>query len=100
MFVDEVEPEEAVAVHAAGVADGGEDVPGGGDGKEEKKAGEGAEGAPFFIVAGEGEIEDRGAEEEDESDEAFGEEGQREGGPHGVGVGGCPRIWSPGGDCK
>jgi hypothetical protein len=28
VLVDEVEPEEAVAVHAAGVAEAGEDVPG------------------------------------------------------------------------
>ena len=37
VLVDEVEPEEAVAVHAAGVAEAGEDVPGGGDGEEEER---------------------------------------------------------------
>ncbi len=31
VLVDEVEPEEAVAVHASGVAEAGEDVPGSGD---------------------------------------------------------------------
>ena len=36
VLVDEVEPEEAVAVHAAGVAQAGEDVPGRGDGEEEQ----------------------------------------------------------------
>ena len=41
VLVDEVEPEEAVAVHAAGVAEAGEDVPGGGDCEEEESAGEG-----------------------------------------------------------
>jgi len=46
VLVDEVEPEEAVAVGAAGVAETGEDVPGSGDGQEEECAGEGAEAAP------------------------------------------------------
>ncbi len=41
VLVDEVEPEEAVAVGAAGVAQAGEDVPRGGDGEEEEGAGEG-----------------------------------------------------------
>ena len=48
VLVDEVEPEEAVAVHAAGVAQAGEDVPGGGDGEEEERAGEGLEAAPLL----------------------------------------------------
>ncbi len=82
VLVDEVEPEEAVAVHAAGVAEAGEDVPGGGDGEEEQNAGEGLEGAPVSVLAGEGEIDDGGAEEEDEGYEAFGEDGEGEGGPH------------------
>ena len=36
VLVDEVEPEEAVAVHAAGVAQAGEDVPRRGDEQEEQ----------------------------------------------------------------
>ena len=88
MLVDEVEPEEAVAVHAAGVAEAGEDVPGSGDCEEEEEAGEGFEAAPVFVFAGEGEVDDGGAEEEDEGDEAFGEDGEGEGRPHEVGVGG------------
>ncbi len=87
VLVDEVEPEEAVAVHAAGVAQAGEDVPGRGDGQEEEDAGEGFEGAPFFVVAGEGEVDDRCAEEEDDGDEAFGEDGEGEGCPHEIRVG-------------
>ena len=83
VLVDEVEPEEAVAVHAAGVAQAGEDVPGGGDGEEEQGAGEGFEAAPVAVFAGEREVDDGGAEEEDEGDEAFGEDGEGEGGPHG-----------------
>ena len=89
MLVDEVEPEEAVAVHAAGVAQAGEDVPGRGDGEEEEEAGEGPEGAPVAVFAGEREVERGGAEEEDERDEAFGEDGEGECSPHGVGVERC-----------
>ena len=86
VLVDEVEPEEAVAVHAAGVAEAGEDVPGSCDGEEEQSASDGLEGAPVLVVAGEGEIDDGCAEEEDERYQAFGEDGESQGGPHGVGV--------------
>ncbi len=89
MLVDEVEPEEAVAVHAAGVAQAGEDVPGRGDGEEEKQASEGSERVPLFVAAGEDEIGDGAAEEEDRGDEAFGEDGEGEGRPHGIGVERC-----------
>ena len=91
VLVDEVEPEEAVAMAeegAVGVAEAGEDVPGSGDREEEGGSGEGfqlAEGAP---LAGEGEVDDGGAEEEDERDEAFGEDGEGEGDPEEVGVSG------------
>ena len=88
VLVDEVEPEEAVAVHASGVAQAGEDVPRGGDGEEEEGPVKGLRRAPVFVVAGEGEVDDGGAEEEDDGDEAFGEDGEGEGGPHEVGVGG------------
>ena len=81
MLVDEVEPEEAVAVHASGVAQAGEDVPGGGDGEEEERAGEGFEAAPVAEFAGEGEVEDGGGKEEDDGDQALGEDGEGEGGP-------------------
>ncbi len=40
------------------------------------------------IFAGEGEVDDGGAEEEDEGYEAFGEDGEGEGRPHEVGVAG------------
>ena len=86
VLVDEVEPEEAVAVHAAGVAQAGEDVPGRGDGEEEEGAGEGFEAAPVAEFAGEGEVEDGGGEEEDDGDQALGEDGEGEGGPEEVGV--------------
>ena len=92
VLVDEVEPEEAVAIHAAGVAEAGEDVPGGGDGEEEEHACDGLQGAPVFVFIGQGKIEDRGAEEEDQSDEALGEDGQGDGCPHDVGVGGGGEI--------
>ena len=75
VLVDEVEPEEAVAVHAASVAETGEDVPGSGDEKEEKSACERLEVAPVFVFASEDEIDDGGAEEEDQGDQAFGEDG-------------------------
>ena len=42
----------------------------------------------MFVVAGQGEVDGGGAEEEDEGYEAFGEDGEGEGGPHEVGVGG------------
>ena len=52
VLVDEVEPEEAVAFHAAGVAEAREDVPGGGYQEEEEEAGEGFEAAVLAVVAG------------------------------------------------
>ena len=76
MLVDEVEPEEAVAVQAAGVAQAGKDVPGSGDGEEEEQAGEGFEAAPVAEFAGEREVEGGGGEEKDDGDEAFGEDGE------------------------
>ena len=81
VLVDEVEPEEAVAVHASGVAQAGEDVPGGGDGEEEQRAGEGFELAPVAEFAGEGEKEGGGGEEEDNGDQALGEDGESKGDP-------------------
>ena len=86
MLVDEVEPEEAVAVQASGVAQAGEDVPGGGDGEEEQRAGEGFEATPVAEFTGEGQKEDGGGEEEDDGDQAFGEDGESEGDPESVGV--------------
>jgi hypothetical protein len=86
VLVDEVEPEEAVAVLAAGVADAGEDVPGGGDGEKEYGAGERLEAAPVAILTGEGEVGDGGSREEDNGDQALGEDGEGERGPHEVGV--------------
>ncbi len=85
VLVDEVEPEEAVAVGAAGVAQAGEDVPRGGYGEEEKDAGEGLERAPAVELVGPEEEEKSGGEDEDDGDEAFGEDGEGEGGPHQVG---------------
>ena len=85
VLVDEVEPEEAVAVGAAGVAQAGEDVPGGGYGEEEEEAGEGLEGAPAVELAGPEEEEEDGGEDEDDGDEALGEDGEGQGGPHQVG---------------
>ena len=75
VLVDEVEPEEAVAVHAAGVAEASEDVPGGSDNKEKEGACEGLELTPFLVATGKGEVDDSGAEEEDQSDEALCEHG-------------------------
>src|SRR5208283_29908 len=57
VLVDEVEPEEAVAVNGSGVAQAGEDVPGRGDGEQQKSAGEGFEATPVAEFAGEGEEE-------------------------------------------
>ena len=91
MLVDEVEPEEAVAVHASGVAEAGEDVPGGGDGEEEEGPVRGLSWRQLLVFAGEGEVDDGGAEEEDEGDQAFGEDGEGEGCPHEVGVSGGER---------
>ena len=41
------------------------------------------------VVAGEDEIDDGGAEEEDEGDESLGEDSEGQGSPHYVGVGAC-----------
>ncbi len=100
VLVDEVEPEEAVAVGTAGVAEAGEDVPGGGDGEEEEGSGEGAETAPLVELAGPEKEGKGGAEDEDEGDEALGEHGEGEGDPEEVGPecgGGCGGCGGRGG---
>ena len=76
MLVDEVEPEEAVAVDAPGVAQAGEDVPGGGDEEKEERAGEWFEAAPVAEFAGEREEEGGGGEDEDDGDQTLGEDGE------------------------
>jgi hypothetical protein len=65
VLVDEVEPEEAVAVGAAGVAEAGEDVPGGGDRQEEEETGDRVEAAYSVELVGPMEENEGGAEEED-----------------------------------
>ncbi len=75
VLVDEVEPEEAVAVGSSGVAEAGEDVPRGGYGEEEKDAGEGAKAAPEMDLAGPEEEDEGGREDEDDGDQALGEYG-------------------------
>jgi hypothetical protein len=101
VLVDEVEPEEAVAVHASGVAEASEDVPGGGDCEEEEEAGCGLELAEIAPFAREDEVDRRGTEEEDEGYEAFGEDGEGQGCPHNVGVrgGAKDRFLRYGGKC-
>ena len=86
VLVDEVEPEEAVAVGGSGVAQAGEDVPGRGDGEEEEGAGEGFEATPVAEFAGEGEVEEGGGDEEDDGDQALGEDSEGQGCPQEVGV--------------
>ena len=89
VLVDEVEPEEAVAAHAAGVAEAGEDVPGRGDGEQEQGAAEWAQTAPVAGFAGECKVGDGRTGEEDDGDEALGEDGEGERGPECVRVEGC-----------
>src|ERR1700736_2100644 len=86
VFVDEVEPEEAMAVHASGVAQAGEDVPRGSDGEEEEQACEWLQRAPFLVVAGHGQIDDSGTEDEDRGYQTFGEDREGKGNPHGIRV--------------
>ena len=86
VLVDEVEPEEAVAIHPPCVAQAGENVPRSGHGEEEDCAGKGLERAPVAIFAGECEIDDGGAEDEDQRDQSLGEDGEGERGPHRIGV--------------
>jgi hypothetical protein len=84
VLVDEVEVEEAVDVADGGViADGvslvgigeaAEDVPGRGDGQEEQRAGEEAQLAPATPLAGEDQVGNGGADEEDGRDQALGEQ--------------------------
>ena len=57
-----------------GVAEGGEDVPGGGEGEEGCGGCEGVEASQGSELAGEGEVEEDEADGEDEADEAFGED--------------------------
>ncbi len=84
VLVNEVEVPPAVDVAEGGnVADGMafaaigaayEDVPGGGDGEEEQRAGDGLEVTPATVLAGEPEVGDGSAKEEDGGDEAFDEQ--------------------------
>ncbi len=89
MLVPEVKPDEAVVGGGFGVVEGGEEVPGGGDGEEEEDAGDGAEFSRVAEGAGEEEEEEGGGGEEDEGYEALGEDGEGEGGPEEVGVEGA-----------
>jgi hypothetical protein len=57
-----------------GIANGGEDVPRGGDGEEDERGWDEVEFRQKTKLAGDGEIEEDEAEGEDESDEALGEE--------------------------
>ena len=83
LFIDEVEPEEAVILPGSTVetegevrriAEGGEDVPGRGDEKNDKRSGERVEAFPDCAreeLVREEEIGKGGADGEDEGDEAF-----------------------------
>jgi len=94
VLVDEVEVPEAVDVSDGrviadgmaliGIAQAAEDVPRSSYGEIEKDAGEGLEFAPAPPVSGEEEIRDRGACEENGSDESFGKSGKRKSCPHEV----------------
>jgi len=91
LFVDEVEPEEAVILAGAAVegegevgriAESGKDVPGRGDEYDDEGSGEEVEALPDFAgkkLAGEGEIDDGGAHREDDGDEAFEEKSDADG---------------------
>jgi len=61
-------------------------VPGRSDGEEEESTGQWSESAPVAEFSGEGEEEYGGGEEEDESNDALGEDGEGECGPHEVRV--------------
>ncbi len=94
VLVDEVEVPPAVDVTKGGdVTDGMafaaigaayEDVPGGRDGEEQKRAGEGLEVAPASALAREPEVGDGSAKEKHRGDEAFDQQGERECGPRPV----------------
>ena len=85
MLVDEVEPEEAVAVESAGVTETGEKMPWSGDGEKKQCAGEGLQVSNAVQIVCEQEVDESCAEEEDKRDETFGKHGESEGGPHRVG---------------
>src|SRR4051812_14348216 len=72
MLVDEVEPEEAMAIHASGIANAGENVPRSGDHKEHDGTAHGFEAAPATILAREGKIDRGGSKEKDDCDESLG----------------------------
>jgi hypothetical protein len=67
VLVNEVEPEEPVAVHAPGIANPGEDMPGRCNRKEEEKAAQWFEIANALVVAGESQVDASGSKEEDKS---------------------------------
>ncbi len=69
MFVDEVEPEEAVMVSNGGIAQAGQDVPGSGDDEKQEQSGEEMELAPAPPFAGDGKIGDQGDADDDQSEQ-------------------------------
>src|SRR5665213_3393313 len=87
VLVDEVEPEEAVAVFSSRVSQTGEDVPRGRDHEEESEAGERLQAAPLFPGARDRKVNKGRAEEEDERDESLGQDSQSQGHPHNVRTG-------------
>ena len=68
-------------VTCAGIAQPGENMPWRGDGEEEQKAGGQAELTPAAPIAGEQQVRRGGQEEEDRSDEPFGQHGERQRSP-------------------
>jgi hypothetical protein len=76
VLVDEVEPEETVAVRCAGVAQPGEDMPRSGDRQEEQRAGDGRETPPLRECSGDEAEGQRRAAEEHQRDQALGEDGE------------------------
>ena len=87
-----------MSVVAAGVAESGEDVPGGGDDQQKQQSGEGSQQPPAFHLTGKQQVDEGRAEEEDQGDEPLGQDGERKAGPHDVGIeegAGVPDLGGP-----
>ena len=98
VLVDEVEPEEAVirtrfAVHAeveiGRIAQGRQDVPGGGNRQQQRETGDGPQSAP--VAFGEEQIEQAGSDGKYRCDQSFQQQPDPDARPHGVRPTG--RIW-------
>ena len=79
-------------VSLVGVGQAGQDVPRRGDGQEQQQPGQRLQCAPAAPLSAQQQQRDRGREEEHRSDQALGQQGQRQRRPHAVEADGPPAL--------